>query len=86
MSKILVIGLGSAGRNVCRILKDDGLDAKFVTFGGFKLDRRDDIPHHNIFKMNGYSCGFPPCRNFFVFRQLAENKRDEITQILKELL
>ena len=25
MSKILVIGLGSAGRNVCRILKDDGL-------------------------------------------------------------
>lgn len=86
MSKILVIGVGNAGRNVALKLKDDGLsDAEFVTIGGFQQDERYDIPHHNLIYMNGYPglCNAPDEQ---IFRKFANNKKDEIKEILEELL
>lgn len=87
MSKILVIGLGSPGRNVCKKLKDDGLDAKFVTFGGFYRDGRDDIPHHSFVHMKGFY-NFHPSEEGAAqgVKLVAENNKDEIRKIIEELL
>lgn len=66
MSKICVIGVGNAGRNVCKKLKDDGFsDAEFVTFGGYQNDDGDDIPHYNFVKRS-LCLGYPPevCKAF----------------------
>lgn len=86
MSKILVIGVGNTGRNMCKKLKDDGLsDAEFVTFGRAQDDDRDDIPNHNLIEMSGYrymSAG----HDERPFKEFAEKSKDEIKEILVTLL
>lgn len=80
MSKILVIGVGNAGRNVCKKLKDDGLsDAEFVTFGGYQNDDRNDIPHYNFVKRSLYP-GYPP----EVYKAFAEKNIDDIKDFLEK--
>ena len=55
MSKILVIGVGGAGRETVKHMKDVGIpEADYITFGGFEdSDERKDIPHYNLITMNG---------------------------------
>ena len=55
MSKILVIGIGSARRETVKHMKDTGIpEADYITFGNFENDERKDIPHYNLITMNGF--------------------------------
>ena len=84
MSKILVIGVGSAGRETVKHMKDTGIPgADYITFGGFEdRDERRDIPHYNLITMNGH-CGISPTNRPSVFKHLAENVEDDIREILE---
>ena len=84
MSKILVIGVGSAGRETVKHMKDTGIpEADYITFGGFEdRDERRDIPHYNLITMNGH-CGISPTNRPSVFKHLAENVEDDIREILE---
>ena len=84
MSKILVIGVGGAGRETVKHMKDMGIpEADYITFGGFEdRDGRKDIPHYNLITMNGH-CGLSPSRDPNRAKRLAENVEDDIREILK---
>ena len=73
MSKILVIGIGSAGRETVKHMKDTGIpEADYTTFGNFENDERKDIPHYNLITMNGFD-GLSPSRDPNRSKRLAEN-------------
>lgn len=56
MGKIVIVGVGDAGRNVLKKLRDEGLeDIGMMSLGAF-LDDGEDIHHHNLITMNGH-CG-----------------------------
>ena len=94
MSKILIIGVGGAGRNAVQRMKEVGIpDANYITFGGFREDYvngefkralpNSDIPHFNLIKMNGLSsisAGSGPK----VYAELAENVKDQIEEIITD--
>ena len=82
MSKILVIGVGSAGRETVKHMKDTGItEADYITFDKFEDDdERKDIPHYNLITMNGH-CRISPTHRPNVFKHLAENVKDEIREI-----
>ena len=83
MSKILVIGVGGAGRETVKHMKDTGIpEADYITFGNFENDERRDIPHYNLITMNGH-CGISPTNRPSVFKHLAENIEDDIREILE---
>ena len=83
MSKILVIGVGGAGRETVKHMKDTGIpEADYITFGNFENDERKDIPHYNLITMNGH-CGISPTHRPSVFKHLAENVEDDIREILE---
>lgn len=84
MSKILVIGVGGAGRETVKHMKDIGIpEADYITFGKFEDDdERRDIPHYNLITMNGH-CGISPTHRTSVFKHLAENVEDDIREILE---
>ena len=85
MSKILVIGVGGAGRETVKHMKDTGIpEADYITFGKFEDDddERKDIPHYNLITMNGL-CGMSPTLRPSVFKHLAENMEDDIREILE---
>ena len=76
MSKILVIGVGGAGRETVKHMKEIGIpEADYITFGKFEdCDERKDIPHYNLIRMNGH-CGISPTKDPRVFKHLAETCR-----------
>lgn len=84
MSKILVIGVGGAGRETVKYMKEIGIPkADYITFGKFEdCDERKDIPHYNLIRMNGH-CGISPTKDPRVFKHLAENVEDDIRDILE---
>ena len=84
MSKILVIGVGGAGRENVKHMKEIGIPkADYITFGKFEdCDERKDIPHYNLIRMNGH-CGISPTKDPRVFKHLAENVEDDIRDILE---
>ena len=83
MSKILVIGVGGAGRETVKHMKDTGIpEAEYITFGNFENDERKDIPHYNLITMNGH-CGISPTHRPSVFKHLAENVEDDIREVLE---
>lgn len=83
MSKILVIGIGGAGKETVKHMKDIGIpEADYITFGGFENDERRDIPHYNLITINGY-CGLSPSRGPKRSKHLAENVEDDIREILE---
>lgn len=48
MSKILIIGVGGAGANTVKHMKEVGIpNAEYITFGGYKYEE-SDIPHYNL--------------------------------------
>ncbi len=93
MSKILVIGVGSAGRNTVQRMKEVGIpDANYITFGCFCQDYENgefkqahpnsDIPHYNLIEMNEWeniSAGSPPK----VHARLAEDVKEQIKEVIK---
>lgn len=53
MCKILIIGVGGAGANAVKRMKEVGIpNASFISFGGYK-NEVSDIPHYNLITMNG---------------------------------
>ena len=84
MSKILVIGVGGAGRETVKHMKDTSIsEVDYITFGKFEdCDERKDIPHYNLITMNGH-CGISPTKDPRVFKHLAENVEDDIRDILE---
>lgn len=50
MSKILIIGVGGAGRETVKQMKDTGIpEADYITFGKFEdNDERKDIEQKNL--------------------------------------
>ena len=84
MSKILVIGVGGAGRETVKHMKEIGIpEADYITFGKFEdCDERKDIAHYNLITMNGH-CGISPTKDPRVFKHLAENVEDDIRDILE---
>ena len=83
MSKILVIGVGGAGRETVKHMKDIGIpEAEYITLGNFENDERKDIPHYNLITMNGH-CGISPTHRPSVFKHLAENVEDDIREVLE---
>ena len=83
MGKILVIGVGGAGRETVKHMKDTGIpEADYITFSNFENDERKDIPHYNLITMNGH-CGISSTHRPSVFKHLAENVKDEIREILE---
>ena len=83
MSKILIIGVGGAGRETVKHMKDAGIpEADYITFGNFETDERRDIPHYNLITMNGFD-GLSPSRDPNRTKRLAENVEDDIREILK---
>lgn len=84
MSKILVIGVGGAGRETVKHMKEIGIpEADYITFGKFEdCDERKDIPHYNLIRINGH-CGISPTKDPRVFKHLAENVEDDIHDILE---
>ena len=71
MSKILVIGVGGAGRETVKHMKEIGIpEADYITFGKFEdCDERKDIPHYNLIRMNGH-CGISPTKDVELFIDL----------------
>lgn len=84
MNKILVIGVGGAGRNTVKRMKEVGIpEADYITFGNFNGDdERKDIPHYNLIHMNGLH-GISPSSDSRRFKHLAENVEDDIREIIK---
>ena len=84
MNRILVIGVGGAGRETVKHMKEIGIqEADYITFGKFEnCDERKDIPHYNLITMNGH-CGISPTKDPRVFKHLAENVEDDIRDILE---
>lgn len=84
MNKILVIGVGSAGRETVKHMKEVGIpDADYITIGKYEdCDERKDIPHYNLIHMNGLH-GISPSSDSRRFKHLAENVEDDIREIIK---
>ena len=82
MGKIVIIGVGNAGRTVLKKLKDEGLqDVEMMSFGNFPDDDREDIPHHNLITMNGH-CGLGAFSDPQASKSLAEGAADQIEDII----
>ena len=86
MSKILIIGVGGAGRKSIIRMKEEGIpNADYITFNGFDgLDEANqhDIPHYNLIKMNGLE-NISYTNNPKVYAELAKNVENDIREILE---
>lgn len=81
MSKILIIGVGSAGINTVKHMKKVGIpNANYITFGGYKY-QESDIPHYNLITMNGLD-SIPAGSDSKEWRELAENAKESISEII----
>ena len=83
MDKILIVGVGNSGRNIVKKMEKMNIpQADYVSFGNYQGENEESsIPHHNLIKMNGkmaISAGSRP----EVFKNLAENAKDEIKNII----
>lgn len=85
MSKILIIGVGGAGANTIKRMKEVGIpNADYITLGGYK-EEISDIPHYNLITMNGYD-SISNAGTSKEWRELAENAKDEIGEIIESYL
>lgn len=86
MSKILVVGVGSAGVNTIARMKEIGIPeadyAAIDCYGMEKIAKEHGIPHYNLLRMNGIQAmsntGKPE-----VFARLAEDVKEQIKTILE---
>ena len=95
MPKILIIGVGGAGRLAVKRMKEVGVpNADFITIGTEDYDRYNgckqvlpssDIPHYNLVTMNGTE-PWPLTNNPAVWANLAEKMKDQIGEIIEKHL
>lgn len=82
MSKILIIGVGDAGANTVKHMKEVRIpNAEYITFGEYKYEA-SDIPHYNLITMNGLD-SIPAGADSEIWRGLAENAKDTIGEIIE---
>ncbi|OKY85955.1 MAG: hypothetical protein BHV69_03940 [Bacteroidales bacterium 52_46] len=85
MSKILIIGVGGAGANTVKRMKEVGIpNANFITFGGYSV-QQPGITHYDLIEMNSYA-PFINSLTAKVSERLAENVKDKIGEIIEEHL
>ena len=82
MGKILIIGVGGAGENIVKRMKEVGIpNAEYITLGCYK-DYETDIPHYNLIRMSGVD-SIPAGSGPKEWREVAENAKDEIKEIIE---
>lgn len=82
MSKILIIGIGGAGANTVKHMKEVGIPyAEYITFGGYKYEELD-IPHYNLITMGGVD-SIPAGADSEQWKEVAENAKDSIGEIIE---
>ena len=83
MDKILIVGVGNSGRNIVKEMEKMNIPhAAYVSFGNHDGENDDSsIPHHNLIAMNGKTA-VSAGSGSEVFKELAENAKDEIKDIL----
>ena len=85
MGKILIIGVGSAGENTVKRMKQVGIpNAEYITMGGYK-DSETDISHYNLIRMSGVD-SIPAGSDYEQWREVAENAKDEIKELIEYYL
>lgn len=82
---MLIIGVGSAGINTVKHIKEVGIpNANYITFGGYKY-QESNIPHYNLITMNGLD-SIPADSDSKEWRKLAENAKDIIGEVIEHNL
>ena len=80
MGKILIIGVGSAGANTVKHIREVGIpNAEYITMGDFE-DNVSDIPHYNLIELSGLESlpnGAAPQH----WKECAELANDSISEI-----
>lgn len=81
--RILIIGVGGAGRNAVKNMYDENLgNASFITFGDYDGDDEcEDIPHYNLIEMNGDD--YTDARTPEEWKKYTENVEDGIKEIIE---
>lgn len=85
MNKILIIGVGSAGRNSVEKMKEVGIpNANYISIGNdADVDNEQGIPHYSLAELNGFST-FHITDNPKELAKLAENAKRKIREIIKQ--
>lgn len=82
MSKIIIIGVGGAGANTVKHMKEVGIpNADYIAFGGYKYEE-SDIPHYNLIRLNGVDL-IPAGSDSDEWREVAESAKDTIGEIIE---
>lgn len=82
MGKILIIGVGGAGENIVRRMKEVGIsNANYITIGGGTISEESDIPYYSLMSLNGIGV-MPAGSKPQLWRELAENAKEEIGEII----
>ena len=86
MGKILIIGVGGAGANTVKRMKEVGIpNAEYITMGDYMCDYRSskiDIPHYNLIRMSGVD-SIPAGSDSEQWREVAENAKVEIKEVIE---
>lgn len=86
MTKILIIGAGHGGMRAVKLMKDVGIpNAQYILFGrdslNYDYDRFAEIPYYDLYFLNDID-GLPAGSGPSCFKELAENIKDTISQII----
>lgn len=85
MSKILIIGVGSAGANTVAHMKEVGIpNAEYLTMGDYE-DNVSDIPHYNLIEMSGLE-SLPSGATAEYWRVCAEQAKHSISEIIESYI
>ena len=82
MGKILRIGVGSAGVNTVKHMREVGIpNAEYITMGDFE-DKVSVIPHYNLIEMSGLESlhSGATAENWKECAELAKDGISEITE------
>ena len=82
MGRVLIIGVGGAGANTVKRMKEVGIpNAEYITMGGY-TDSETDIPHYNLIRMSGVD-SIPAGSDSEQLREVAENAKAEIKEVIE---
>lgn len=82
MAKILIIGVGSAGANAVKHMKEVGVpNAEYITMGDYQ-DTVLEIPHYNLIEISGIE-SLPNGATAEQWRECAELAKDGISEIIE---
>lgn len=85
MGKVLIIGVGSAGSNTVRHMKEIGVPyAEYITIGDYQ-DAVLDIPHYNLIEISGIE-SLPNGATAEHWKTCAEQAKDSISEIIESYI